>query len=74
MLREIETLRDEMKLIALALGRSKTDGESDCDWFDMAGDVKELREDAERWTRHSHDSEPGAVEMLTDCADIARSV
>ena len=28
----------------------------------------------ELWTRHSHDSEPGAVEMLTTFADIARSV
>jgi chromosome segregation ATPase len=43
-----ELLRDEMKEIALALGRSKTDGESDCDWYDMAGEIREQKERADR--------------------------
>ena len=37
-----EALRDEMKAIALVLGRSKTDGESDCDWHAMSDDVEDL--------------------------------
>lgn len=39
----LEALREEMKAIALATGRSKTDGETDCDWHDMAGDVVSMR-------------------------------
>lgn len=39
---DLESLRDEMKSIALALGRSKTDGESDCDWHAMADEVEDL--------------------------------
>ncbi|OHD24180.1 MAG: hypothetical protein A2Y38_24825 [Spirochaetes bacterium GWB1_59_5] len=38
----VEPLRYEMKAIALALGRSKTDGESDCDWHAMADEVEDL--------------------------------
>lgn len=40
---DFEGLREEMKDIALALGRSKTDGESDCDWHDMPGEIEEQR-------------------------------
>lgn len=44
-----ESLRDEMKGIALATGRSKTDGESDTDWAFMAEEVAELARDAARY-------------------------
>lgn len=36
-----DALRDEMKAIALATGRSKTDGESDCDWAFLSEEVAE---------------------------------
>ena len=39
---QVELLCHEMREIALALGRSSTDGESDCDWHDMAGDIAQL--------------------------------
>ncbi len=42
-------LREEMKAIALATGRSQTDGESDTDWAYMAEEVAELARDAARY-------------------------
>ena len=50
---ERDPLREEMKSIALALGRSKTDGESDCDWHDLAGDVKQLLVDVSELGQNS---------------------
>jgi chromosome segregation ATPase len=44
----MESLRDEMKAIALAVCRSTIDGESDCDWHDLAGDVNTLRREYDR--------------------------
>lgn len=37
-----EALRDEMKKIALATGRSETDGEEDCDWAFLGEEVAEI--------------------------------
>lgn len=43
-----EVLRDEMKKIALALGRSKTDGETDCDWAFLSESVAGMVARAEK--------------------------
>lgn len=40
-LEDIAAMRDELAKIAVAVGRSKTDG-NDCDWFELAGDVAAL--------------------------------
>lgn len=57
-----EDLRTEMKDIALALGRSKTDGESDCDWHGMSDDVEDLRRQRD-----------GLKEALEGIATIAKA-
>lgn len=43
-----EALRNEMKKIALAVGRSTTDGETDCDWAFLGEQVAEVVERAEK--------------------------
>lgn len=40
-LEDIAAMMDELARIAVAVGRSKTDGH-DCDWFDLSGDVAAL--------------------------------
>lgn len=40
-LEDIAAMKDELAKIAVAVGRSKTDG-NDCDWFELAGDVAAL--------------------------------
>lgn len=40
-LEDIAAMKDELAKIAVAVGRSKTDG-NDCDWFELAADVAAL--------------------------------
>ncbi|WP_337996191.1 hypothetical protein [Oleispirillum naphthae] len=69
----IEDLRGEMKDIAIAVGRSQTDGENDCDWHNLSGDVRAAVARAERAEKDESDLRYAVRVLERDHAsDIAR--